>query len=114
MSGEARFLRGQLVRSNHKWARGADGRWQTRADAKPGAPDYFGTAELSIPGADPALKVRLSGWVRKSKKSGEPYLSLEAEWAQGEERRPSVQAGASVATVAGSDPVEGDVDDLPF
>lgn len=111
MSERVRVVRARLMRSSKKWEL-VEGRWRVKAGANPKAPDYLGTGELVVPGADPGLKVALSGWARKGQESGKPYLALEIELDPSEERRIALDGSATSAPA--DVPPDEDFGDIPF
>lgn len=83
---DAKLIKATISRSTQKW-KAENGRWVVRPDAKQGAPDYWGTGELILPGVSEPVKVTLSGWLRKGKQSGRVYLGLTVSYDNNEQRR---------------------------
>ena len=106
---EAKLIKATISRSTRKW-KAENGRWVVRPDSKQGAPDYWGTGELLLPGVSEPLKVTLSGWLRKGKQSGRVYLGLTVSYDAEEGRR--VTLDGSIRAPAPSDDISDA--DMPF
>lgn len=63
------------------------GRYRSVRGANPKAPQYTGEVELDLDGCDGApIKLRISAWVRESRKDGRQFMSGEVEYAKDETR----------------------------
>lgn len=113
-----RLAKGVLSLSKLKWEVGTDGRRRRKAGSRDESPDYFGTMAAEVPGAQggEAVKLRLAGWARKSKKTGAAYMELSLEYDREEVRRLALElASAPEASVPADEPTD-DVEwgDIPF
>lgn len=113
-----RLGRGVLSLIKQKWEQLPDGKRRRRAGSSDKAPDYFGTMAAEVPGAQggEAVKLRLAGWARKSKKTGAAYMELSLEYDREEVRRLALElASAPEASVPADEPTD-DVEwgDIPF
>lgn len=113
-----RLAKGVLSLSKLKWEVSADGRRRRKAGSRDESPDYFGTMAAEVPGAQggEAVKLRLAGWARKSKKTGAAYMELSLEYDREELRRLVLELASSPAASAPADEPTDDVDwgDMPF
>ena len=110
-----RLAKGVLSLSKLKWEVGTDGRRRRKAGSRDESPDYFGTMAAEVPGAQggEAVKLRLAGWARKSKKTGAAYMELSLEYDREEVRRLAL-ALAAQERAQDPEPTDEGLEDLPF
>ena len=111
-----RLGRGVLSLSKLKWEVTADGLRRRKAGSRDDAPDYFGTLAIEVSGAQggEAIKMRLAGWARKSKKTGAPYMEVSLEYDRDEVRRLALALAATEERRDDPEPTEEGLEDLPF
>lgn len=111
-----RLAKGVLSLSKLKWEVTADGRRRRKAGSRDDAPDYFGTLAAEVPGAQggEAIKMRLAGWARKSKKTGAPYMEVSLEYDRDEVRRLALALAAQERPADDPEPTDEGLEDLPF
>lgn len=82
--------KGTLNRSTKKYEYFPEiGKFASKYDANPKAPDYFGRLTLTIDGVE--VKVNLSGWVRRGKEGKPGFLSISAEYDKQETHRLAIR-----------------------
>lgn len=68
------------------------GRYRRVRGANPKAPQYTGEVELDLDGCDGApIKLRISAWVRESKKDKRQFMSGEVEYSKDEMRELAIK-----------------------